>query len=126
MFLLVFCLMNNQNIFLLESKNDSLLPIAIILEMHGCHTVLASNEEECHGRPVNLNDAPAAVDLLITDMPAHILKGFNFGPIPVLVIVNPEYTGAMNVIREKGFQYLEKPVEPLLLLTKTAAILQGM
>jgi DNA-binding NtrC family response regulator len=115
--------MDSYNIFLFESRNDSLLPIAIILEMHGCHTALSCNDEDCNGRLGNANNTSQGVDLLITDMPARILNELKFGSMPVLVIVNPGCTGAMSVIREKGFQYLEKPVDPVVLLGKITDIL---
>ena len=115
----------DSNIFLLESKADSLLPIALMLEMHGSHTMISCKGTAQNGRVSLANDALQVIDLLITDMPARILSELKIGSIPVLVIVNPENSATMNVIREKGFQYLEKPVEPLVLFRKTADILSG-
>lgn len=117
--------MESHNILLFESRNDSLLPIAIILEMHGYHTAIFCDHETGDGWPGSSKYSAKAIDLLITDTPAHVLGELEPGSVPVLVLVNPENISVFSVIRKKGFQFLEKPVEPGVLLGKMSAMLEG-
>ena len=110
---------------MLENSEDSLLPLALLLEMNGYDALVSGETAEANRRLDPREDNGEAVALLITDQPAWRLELVVAWEKPVLAIVNGEKGSNRGRLEERGFCCLEKPVEPQAVLEHVRAELEG-
>lgn len=123
--------MSKKFIFLIEMKKESLLGAGLILELNGYKVKITGKSENPTKKILHLETSDTPVDLLISDVPVSLLaemgvtdiSGKSKRTLPGILITGNTGRNIRRKFENKGFFFMDKPVNPDELLKTVAAVL---
>lgn len=113
-------------------KKDSLLAAGLILELNGYKVMTSGKSQDPVNKILHLETSDTPVDLLISDVPVSLLaemgvtgiSGKSKATLPGILITDNTNKKNRRELENKGFFFMDKPVNPDELL-KTVIIVLG-
>jgi DNA-binding NtrC family response regulator len=109
----------NKNVLLVEVKEDSLLPVNLILKFNGYEVIVCKNIDKAWEKAFALEATSDFCEFLITDIPVPRLMDLNFldkrlhlsDPFPVYVISDFVSREIKKELEKRDCHLVEMPID---------------